>query len=142
MIKPLRLLIQDAEDLSVVSAALQDAVGKVGDIEWRPAERTLTLALNRYCWEAGGRKKSRVRSGLQFGGVLSVKSRNLRRDAPEGVISLLAVQFEPQTAPGGVISLIFAGGGDLRLEVECLDGALSDLGEPWDASGEPSHTLD
>ena len=30
--KPLRLLAQDADDLGVLSAALQDAIAKIGDI--------------------------------------------------------------------------------------------------------------
>ena len=53
--EPLRLLAEDAEDLKVLSAALQDAVAKIGDIHYEPPARRLTLALNRYRWEAGGR---------------------------------------------------------------------------------------
>ena len=33
---PLRLLAQDADDLAVISAAMQDAVAKVGDIFFEP----------------------------------------------------------------------------------------------------------
>ena len=32
--EPLRLLAEDEDDLEVISAALQDAIAKVGDIEW------------------------------------------------------------------------------------------------------------
>src|SRR5579871_6311223 len=101
--EPLRLLAEDEEDLAVISAALQDAVAKVGDIEWDARGRRFTLALNRYLWETpGGLLGNRVRTGLQFGSVLAVKSRNLRREAPDAVVELLAVRFEPgEAAPGG-----------------------------------------
>ncbi len=137
--EPLRLLAEDAEDLQVISAAVQDAVAKIGDIRYEPAARQLTLAVNRYRWEADGRRRERVRAGLQFGGVLGVQSRKLRRDAPEAVIELLAIAFEPGEAPGGAVVLTFAGGGDLRLEVECVDAALADLSQAWPARGCPEH---
>ncbi|MDR3514017.1 MAG: DUF2948 family protein [Caulobacteraceae bacterium] len=135
----LRLLAEDAEDLEVIAAALQDAVGRIGDIQYEAAARRVTLVLNRFRWEADGRAGERVRAGLQFGGVLSAKARKLRRDAPEAVVELLTIDFQPGEAPGGVIQLSFAGGGDLRLEVECIDAALADISEPWPAKRKPSH---
>jgi hypothetical protein len=78
---PLKLLAQDAEDLAVVSAALQDAVAKIGDIRWDASARTLTLACNRFRWEAEGKKGQRIRSALQLGDVTGVQARKLRRDA-------------------------------------------------------------
>ena len=135
----LRLLAEDAEDLAVISAALQDAVGLVGDIAFDAKTQRLTLGLNRFCWENGVRAKARVRTGLQFGSVLSVQTKNLRRDAKDAVVELLAVQFEPGEAPGGVVHLIFAGGGDLRAKVECIDVIVADLSAPWPTPRRPSH---
>jgi hypothetical protein len=138
--EPLRLLAEDEDDLAVISAALQDAIAKVGDIEWDARGKRFTLALNRYLWEApGGLLGARVRAGLQFGSVLAVKSRNLRRDPPDAVIELLAVRFEPGEAPGGAIRLAFAGGGDLELTVECVDAALADISAPWPTPSTPAH---
>jgi hypothetical protein len=138
--EPLRLLAEDEDDLAVISAALQDAIAKVGDIEWDARGRRFTLALNRYLWEVpGGLLGNRVRAGLQFGSVLAVKSRNLRRDPPDAVIELLAVRFEPGDTPGGAIRLAFAGGGDLELTVECVDAALADISAPWPTSSTPAH---
>jgi hypothetical protein len=138
--EPLRLLAEDEDDLAVISAALQDAVAKVGDIEWDARGRRVTLALNRYLWELpGGLLGNRVRAGLQFGSVLAVKSRNLRREPPDAVIELLAVRFEPGEAPGGAIRLAFAGGGDLELTVECVDAALADVSAPWPTPSTPAH---
>jgi hypothetical protein len=138
--EPLRLLAEDEDDLAVISAALQDAVAKVGDIEWDARGRRFTLALNRFRWEApAALLGERVRAGLQFASVLAVKSRNLRREAPEAVISLLAVSFEAGEAPGGDIRLHFAGGGDVVLTVECVDAALADVSAPWPTASQPAH---
>jgi hypothetical protein len=135
----LKLLAEDAEDLKVVSAALQDAVAKVGDIRWEPAARRLTLQLNRFRWERADKGAERIRTGLQLGGVMSVKARRIRRDRKDAVLELLALTFEPGEAPGGVIAFEFAGGGDLRAEVECVDVILADLSPAWPARRAPSH---
>ncbi len=138
----LHLLAADAEDLGVISAALQDAVCTIGDIAYEPAARRLTVTLNRFRWEAGGRKGGeRVRTGLQIGGVIELKVKRLRRDAPKAVISLLALSFEPGEAPGGTITLAFAGGGELRAEVECIDAVLADVSRPWSTRSRPAHDL-
>jgi len=137
-VPPLKLLAQDAEDLAVVSAALQDAVGKVGDIHFEPGKRQLTVALNRFRWEATG-SNERVRAAVQVGGVLGLKARKIRRDAKRAVLELLAVTFEPGEAPGGAVVFEFAGGADLKAEVECLDVVLADVSQPWPAKGEPHH---
>lgn len=134
---PLQLLAQDAEDLSVVAAALQDAVTKVGDIVYEAKARRLTITFNRYRWEAGERQ--RVRAALQVGGVLGVQARKIRRDRKEGVLALLTLAFEPGEPPGGVLAMSFAGGGDLRAEVECIDAVLADISQPWPTPRQPSH---
>ncbi len=133
----LRLLAEDAEDLAVISAAVQDAVVQVGDITYEPAAHKLTLAFNRFCWES--EKPERVRTGLQLGDVMGVKARRLRRETPDAVLSLLAVEFEPGEAPGGSVVFHFAGDADLRAEVECLSAVLADVSEPWPARRSPIH---
>ena len=138
-VEPLRLLAQDADDLAVVSAALQDAVAKIGDIRFEARTRRLTVAFNRFRWEAGGKTRERVRSGLQLGGVLGVQSRKLRRDAKSAVVELLALSFEPGEAPGGTVVFTFAGGGDLRAEVECIEAVLADVSTPWPTPRAPKH---
>ena len=138
---PLRLLAEDAEDLAVISAALQDAVGQIGDIAYDVKTQRLTLALNRYRWENGARSKERVRTGLQFGSVLSVQTKNLRREAKTAVVELLAIQFVPGQAPGGVVHLAFSGGGDLRAVVDCIDVVAADLSSPWSTPRRPKHKI-
>jgi hypothetical protein len=135
----LKLLAQDADDLAVISAALQDAVAKIGDIRWDASARTLTLACNRFRWETVGKKGQRVRSALQLGDVTGVQARKLRRDAKGAVVELLSVAFEPGEAPGGAVLLTFAGGGDLKVSVDCLDVILADVSEAWATPRRPGH---
>jgi hypothetical protein len=133
----LSLLALDPEDLSVISAALQDAVGKIGDIAYEPQSRRLTIGLNRYRWEGEGGE--RVRCGLQIGSVLKVQTRKLRMGARSAVVELLTVAFEPGETPGGIVTLSFAGGGDLRVLVECVDAVLADVSAPWSTPRTPVH---
>ena len=127
--------------IEVISAALQDAVTTIGDIRYEAAARQLTVSLNRYRWEAPSKPGNgeRVRCGLQLGGVMAVQSRRLRREARRAVVELLALSFEPGEAPGGTVVFTFAGGGDLRAQVECIDAALADLTAPWPTPRTPGH---
>ena len=136
-IAPLKLLAEDAEDLAVISAALQDAVAKIGDIHFDARARALTIAFNRFRWEQKG--SGRVRTGLQINSVLSAQARKLRRGVKDAVVELLAIAFEPAEAPAGVLTLTFAGGGDLRCQVECVDAVLADVSAPWPAKHKPKH---
>ena len=133
--EPLRLLAEDADDLQIISMALQDAILKPVDIVWERQSRRLTIAFSRFCWECGG---TRVLSAMQFGDVLAVKSRRLPRN-PDASLELLALDFEPTEAPSGRVILMFAGGGDLRIDVECLDAVVTDISERWPARVAPTH---
>ena len=141
----LKLKASDAEDLEVISARLQDAVGRLKDFIWLPKERRFAVALNRFRWEdAKGQnrdKGTRVQAALRFDCVSRVQSQNVRLGAPEAVVSLLAIRFAPAGGedPGGVVELILAGGGAFRLTVECIDAELADLTRPWAARAKPRH---
>jgi hypothetical protein len=137
--RALRLLAEDADDLAVISAALQDAVARIGDIRWEPGHRCLTIALNRFRWEAAEDAHERVRAAIQLGGVMNVKARNLRPEAKDAVIQLLALTFAAGDPPGGVVTFTFADGADLAVEVECIDAALADLSAPWRTPRTPEH---
>lgn len=136
----LKFIALDSDDLSVVSAHLQDAILKVADVIWRPQEKRLVLALNRFDWESaqGGRFRRRL-CALRFERVLSCKCRNVDPAGREAVLNLLAVQFNETDGPSGVVQMTFSGGGMLRLEVECLEAELADLGPTWTTSTCPSH---
>ena len=141
----MKLGAADTEDLEILSARLQDAAGKLKDFAWLPRQHRFACVLNRYRWEdAKGLRGTRVRSGLRFDGVLDVKSQNLKRGAPDAVVSLLAIKFTGNGAedPGGIIEFVLAGGGAIRLTVECIDAELSDLTGPWEARARPVHEGD
>lgn len=135
----LRLLALDDDDLAVISAALQDAVTHIGDILWEKQAGRLTVTFNRLRWEAEG--EERIRSAVQLGCVRHVRHRNLRTDAKDAVLQLLALSFEPGEAPGGVVTFAFADGGDLAAEVECIDAAMADISEPWPTPRRPAHEV-
>ena len=136
------LAAEDAADLEIISARLQDAVAQMQDLVYLPKRRRFAALFNRFQWEADARKGDlRVRAGLHFDGVLSVKSQNLKMGAPEAVVSLLAIRFTPNGGedPGGTVELTFAGGGALKLEVEVIDAGLTDVSGVWAARGRPEH---
>lgn len=144
---PVRLKAETAEDLPVISALVQDAVGKVAGIAWMPKRRRLALVLHRFRWEdreaaeAEGRPFERVQAAISVESVLSVRARGLDPQAPETVFAVLALSFEPGEDGAGRLVFRFAGDGDLAAEVECLDVTLADLTRPWAApSGKaPAH---
>ena len=144
----LKLMATDPEDLAVVSAALQDAIVRVGDMTYLPKRRRFAAVLNRFAWEeaaggAGGKGRlyRRVRSGIHFDGVLDVKCHNIAQDKKDAVLCLLAVEFEGRDGGAGEVSLMFAGGGIVRLDVECIDAALDDLGPSWTTRNLPRHEV-
>ncbi len=136
----LRIAAEDEADLQVLSAALQDAIFRIGDVRYEPRARSFTLLVNRYRWEKSRKRAERVRAALIVSGVLSVRSRNVQLDDPERVGSVLALSFAPEgEPPSGLLQLFLAGGGDIAMPVEALDVKLMDLSAPWAALARPDH---
>ena len=139
----LKLAALDEQDLEIISAHVQDAVMKVGDLKFAAGSRQFVLPMNRFAWERKSglfsQHNERRQSILSFSRVLSVKANGIDRDKPEDVLSLLAVRFVPVAPPAGAIDMIFAGGATIRLEVECVEARLTDTGAAWQASSRPAH---
>lgn len=138
---PLKLIALDADDLAIVSAHLQDAVLKLADIVWLPAEKRFALAARRFDWEGArhGHRRRRL-AALHFDRVLSVASTKLDKGAPDLVLSLLAVTFAGREGdPSGAVTLNFSDGAAIRLEVECIEARMKDLGPVWEAVATPGH---
>lgn len=137
----LKLGAADAEDLEMLSARLQDAVGKLKDFVWLPKQRRFAVLVNRFRWEEAKGPGTRVRAVLRFDSVSKVQSVNIKQGAPDTVVSLLAIKFIPaaENDPAGMIELALAGGGTIRLTVECIDAELSDQTGPWAARAKPDH---
>jgi hypothetical protein len=128
---PLKLIALDPDDLAVISAHVQDARAQPSDIVWRQDEKRLVVGMFRLDWEqtlSGGTEPRRLIAALRFDRVLACKSRNIDLAQPEAVLELVGIEFHPTDAPGGSALLLFAHGGALRLDVECLECELTDLG--------------
>lgn len=140
---PLKLTALDQEDLAIVSAHLQDGIVRLGDIEYLPKQNKLLFLVSRFDWESAASPKGpflRRRACVQLHRVFQVKRTGLRQDAPDTILSLLAIVFEPgPEAPGGILELTFSGGAALRAEVECIEVALDDLGPAWETHRMPTH---
>ncbi len=138
----LRLLAETAEDLEVISAAIQDSVVKAGNLKYESRRNRFTLEINRFRWEAGAKRGDgeRVRSLLAFDGVMGVKTRAVNKIDPEMILSLLQVSFTPaDEPPGGQVTLLFAGDGEIELDVEVLDATLLDSDYVWPTRHLPNH---
>jgi hypothetical protein len=134
-----KLIALDADDLAVISAHVQDARVQTADIIWRQSEKRLVVGMNRPDWEqtlGGEAEPRRLIAALRFDRVLSCKSRNIDLDAPGTALELLGIEFHPGQPPGGSAVLMFSHGGALRLDVECLECELADLGPDDLGAGE------
>lgn len=154
MSTPLRLRAIDTLDLSVIAAHLQDALVKMADLGMDKDKRRFALIFNRFMWEDLEAEKGkgakadknapyrRVRSALHFDAVQRVQTQNLRLANAEALAALMTIAFEAKNDLSGTVTLTFAGGGAIKLDVECLDAWLTDLTAPWATKNKPGHGLE
>ena len=142
------LLAEQPEDLEVFAAQLQDAIVRVGDIAFLPHQHRLAMLVNRFRLEEvnretmrpwKGRRFHRVTTGIHFDTVLKVQAHNPDQSDTEALLDLLHLEFAPNEDGAGIITLIFAGGAELRLQVECVDATLTDRGAAWKTKHLPNH---
>ena len=144
---PLRLKALDGDDLTVMSAFVQDAVFPASEMRWDRKARRFAILLNRFRWEVAGtaprrrRDNERVQSVLAFEDVMKVQSQGVDKSDPDMVFSLLSIAFQPAEDGAGRVELTLAGDGVIALEVEALEVVLRDVTRPYVApSGKaPSH---
>jgi hypothetical protein len=147
----LKLVALDNDDIEVVSAHVQDARVRVGEILWEPRDHRFIMPVNRFDWITAVDARSennrpenkpdyrRCRTALRFERVLACKFRGFDQSNKTGELNLLAVEFAEHDAPAGTVILTFSGGGVIRLDVECLEAELADLGEAFTAELCPDH---
>ncbi|PZX38972.1 Protein of unknown function (DUF2948) [Roseinatronobacter thiooxidans] len=147
--RPLRLQALDADDLKVISALVQDAVFPTPEMTFDRKRRRFALLINRFRWEDRPRAErggdfERVQSVLLVNDVMGAATTGFDRADADLILSLLALEFRASADGAGHLSLILAGDGEIRLEVECLDVALSDVTRPYRAPSRkaPEHPLD
>ena len=139
----LKLRAEDAEDLAVISACLQDALVAVRDLAYAPEERSFLFVANRFRWEnglgpaPGEVPYERVLCGITFSAVAAASYSGFRRSDDGRILSLLAIRPED-----GAVHLEFSGGAAIRLEVARIICHAGDLGDPWPTPWRPRHDLD
>jgi hypothetical protein len=136
----LRLQADDAEDLSVISAQMQDAVLKRADMQYDKKRRRFALVANRFAWEVLPNRERR-RTGLHFDDVTSVKAHGFEPAQASAVLSVLAITFEPKDDLKGNVLISFAAGKQIKLEVDCLNVTMDDLGGAWATDHVPNHDV-
>jgi hypothetical protein len=152
--RELRLRAEDAEDLAVISACLQDALVPVRDLAYDPGARNFVLVANRFRWEgapgegpgeAPGTPFERTLCGVVFDEIDGVAYRGFHRSEEDRILALLAIRpiFGPETRPtGGIIDLECAAGATIRLTAAAISCRARDFGEPWPTQWQPGHPLD
>jgi len=134
---PLNLVARDGDDLSVISALVQDAVLTGADLKWERAKRRFACLINRFRWEdreaaeAAKRPYERVRALLVIEDAGAVRSQGIDRGDPETVLSILSLAWEPGEDGTGAVTLVLAGDGAVRVEVEALEVTLHDVTKPY-----------
>lgn len=151
----LKLIALETEDLDVISLHAQDAVVTVGDVAYLPREKRFVALVNRFDWidalsgdgrQAGARKGrtaayTRRRAALRFERVTAASLKGIDLTDKKRVLNLLAIRYDAHAAddPAGYVSLIFAGDAIVRLDVECIEAELRDLGGAWATTSKPEH---
>jgi hypothetical protein len=138
----LKLVALDREGLGVISAHVQDSCLRRADMTWQPKQKRFLLSAMRFDW-AGVKegRDERIGSVLRFDRVLKVSHLGLDDRDEDSVLNLLAVTFEKTDPPSGMVLLAFADGAIVRLEVECLEAELRDIGPRRPAQECPGHAL-
>ena len=142
-----KLRAEDADDLAVISACLQDALVAVRDLAFVQQDLTFLMVANRFRWERAARAAhgeagyQRTLCGISFGTVAAVSYHGFRRAEDERILSLLAIR-PARDGDGKAILLEFSGGATIRLEVDRIRCHVQDLGEPWPTPWQPSHDVD
>jgi hypothetical protein len=137
----LKLSALDADDLDVISAAVQDALVAVRDCAFFADEKRFVLLLNRFCWEADATIDTaywRTHSALVFNEVEAVHHHKIPLQQADRMLELLAVG----QGKDGSVTLSFAAARAIRLEIGRLACHLGDVGEPWPTPWKPAHPVE
>lgn len=166
---PLRLRAEDAEDLAILAAALQDAIVPVREIAYFLEDRVFALVANRFMWEVGERRDltlpaggdpdgfgsdeddARIEEMRQTGGPLFLRTLSGLAIAHVAKVQSRGVDLKERGrflnlltlfVDGDELRLEFSDDVSIRLQVDGMDVRLRDLGEPWPTASCPDHPLE
>ena len=141
--KNLKLIARTVEDLTVVSAHLQDAIVSVNDVANLKKNKILLLQLIRFMWEdvekGVFRKNKRIRTILKFENVLNVLSRNVNQLKKDTFLDFLAIETNKMPDNNYEMKIVFAGDSIIKVITEVIEVTLDDQGEAWDTKNMPKH---
>ena len=140
----LKLIALDLEDLQIISAHLQDAIVRVDEMAYVAGENRFAAILRRFDWtNAQNGIYQRRQSALRFEKVRSAQYKNISPGVSQATpLELLAIDYEPTDEVGGTITLVFSGDAGIRLEADCIEAELRDLGPVWKTNARPEHPED
>lgn len=141
----IKLQALDAQDLAILSAQCQDALVRVADLAYLGPQKQFALVCNRFDWALASQNTrkaafERRRAGLRFERVTRARLTGFDQSAGDAILVLLAIVFVAGEEPGGEIRLQFAAGAEIRLDVECIEAELKDLGAAWATAHKPDHS--
>jgi hypothetical protein len=138
----LKLVALEREGLAVISAHVQDTCVRREDMAWLPRQKRFVLSGMRYDWAAAkSGPEERVGTILRFDRVLGVSHIGFAERRSGDGMNLLGMTFEKTEPPSGMVFLTFADGAIVRLQVECLEAELRDVGPRQAACECPGHAL-
>jgi len=151
-LEKLKLRAEDIEDITIMSAYLQDAITMMGDIVYLHESRRFVIMLNRYVWEnrcpdtgdslpEKNTPCSRIRTGLHLDGVLKIGSQNIAVSRKEHPLELLSIETYQREDKTFQVEFIFSGEGIIRLECEMISAHMQDIGDAWPAKCHPKHEI-
>jgi hypothetical protein len=142
-VKNLKLSATSVEDLSVISAHLQDAIVSIQDIANLKKNKIFLIQLNRFMWEdvekGVFRKNKRTRTVLKFDNIISVSSKNINLKNNEKFLDFLTIESILLPDRNYEIKLIFSGDSVIKIKKEVIDVTLDDQGLPWETKTQPKH---
>ena len=165
----LKLRAEDAEDLRVIAACLQDALISLSDVRFEANDHRFVLVANRFRWEncnetsdmpvqavediaipepvdpalAACASYERVNCGICFENVEQVRRRGFDPRDRGRILELLTMDVETGAqGSGSAVILVFAGGAAIRLEGRNITCKVGDIGDPWPTQWRPYHPAD
>ena len=138
MKKNLKLVCKNQEDLSVISAYLQDSIVTSKDIKFLKKNRTFLMIVNRFMWEDVEkgifRESKRIRCVIKFEHVLLVKSKRINQKNKNKPLECLAIKSEKLSSNNYDIKILFSGDSVISLVSEVLEVYMQDLGAAWNVN--------
>ena len=148
----LKLRAEDIEDITIISAYLQDAITMMSDIIFQKDSHRFVMMLNRYVWENrcpdtgkvlsdSEMPCSRIRTGLHVEDVIKISSQNINTTLKDHPLELLAIEATQEEGEMAFVDFIFSGNGIIRLNCETISVHIQDIGAPWPAKCHPKHNI-